>query len=122
MTTPMTEEEFFSIWQSQVSAVHGVPEYRLYYDENGFPLFFSMESLTGNYIVIDQETYLNSPKHIRVLNGKLVVYQTNFAKKIVPAGCGQACDPRNVCVVVDIDKPHTKWSLKHQDPPHDQTN
>jgi hypothetical protein len=119
MTTPMTEEEFFSIWQSQVSAVHGDPEYRLYYDENGFPLFYSMELLPGNYIVVDQETYLNSPKHIRVLNEKLVVYQTNFAKKIVPVGYGQACDPRNVCVVVDVDQPHTKWSLKHQDPPND---
>jgi len=84
MTIPMTEEEFFSIWQNQASAVHGDPEYRLYYDENGFPLFFSMESLPGNYIVVDQETYLNSPKHIRVFDGKLVVYQTNFAKKIKP--------------------------------------
>jgi hypothetical protein len=122
MTAPMTEEEFFNIWQNQASAVHGEPEYRLYYDENGFPLFYSTELLSGNYIVVDQETYLNGPKHIRVLNGKLVVYQTNFAKKIVPVGYGQACDPRNVCVVVDIDQPHTKWSLKHQDPPNDQTN
>lgn len=118
----MTEEEFFSIWQNQVSAVHGTPEYRLYYNEDGFPLFYSMEQLTGNYIVVDQETYLNSPTHIRVLNGKLIVYQTNFAKKIVPAEYGQACDTRNVCVVVDLDRPHTKWSLKHQDPPNDQTN
>jgi hypothetical protein len=115
----MTDEEFFSIWQSQLSAPQVDPEYRLYYDENGFPLFYSMEQAPGNYIVVDQETYLNSPKHIRVLNGKLVVYQTNFAKKIVPVGYGQSCDPRNVCVVVDIDRPHTKWSLKHQDPPND---
>ena len=122
MTTAMTEEEFFSIWQSQISAPPTEPEYRLYHDENGFPLFFSMEQLPGNYIVVDQETYINSPRHIRVFDGKLVVYQTNFAKKIVPVGYGQACDPRNVCVVVDIEQAHTKWSLKHQDPPNDQKN
>jgi len=118
----MTEEEFFGIWQSQVSAPHTAPEYRLYHDDNGFPLFFSMESLPGNYIVVDQETYLNSPKQVRVVDGKLVVYTINFAKKIAPTGYGQACDTRNVCVVVDSDRPHIKWSLKHQDPPNDQTN
>jgi len=118
----MTEEEFFGIWQSQVSAPHTAPEYRLYHDDDGFPLFFSMESLPGNYIVVDQETYLNSPKQVRVVDGKLVVYTINFAKKIAPTGYGQACDPRNVCVVVNTDQPHTKWSLKHQDPPNDQTN
>jgi hypothetical protein len=115
----MTPEEFWGILQAQQPAMHGSPEYRLYYDENGFPLFYSMEQLPGNYIVVDQETYLNGPKHIRVLNGKLVVYQTNFAKKIVPVGYGQACDPRNVCVVVGVDQPHINWSLKHQDPPND---
>jgi hypothetical protein len=44
-----------------------------------------MEALPGNYIVVDQETYYHGPKHIRVVNGKLVVYKTNFAKKIVPS-------------------------------------
>jgi hypothetical protein len=118
----MTEEEFFSIWQNQATAPPAEPEYRLYHDDDGFPLFFSMEPLPGNYIVVNQETYLNSPKQIRVVDGKLIVYTINFTKKIVPSGSGQACDIRNVCVIVDHDRPHIKWSLKQQDSPNDQTN
>jgi len=115
MTTPLTEEEFFSIWQNQVSAPSVKPEYRLYHDENGFPLFFSMEQLPGNYIVVDQATYLTSPKHIRVVNGKIVVYQTTFAKKLVPGSTGVTCAVEDVCVIVDTDQPHIKWHLKKQE-------
>lgn len=118
----MTEEEFWAVLQSQDSAPAPVLEYRLYHDENGFPLFFSMEQLPGNYIVVDQKTYLSGPKHIRVIDGKIVVYQTSSTKKIVPADYGQPCDPTNVCVVVNKDQPHTNWNLKHQDPKNDQTN
>jgi hypothetical protein len=114
-TPPLTEEEFWSIWQSQVSAPQVEPEYRLYHDENGFPLFFSMEQLPGNYIVVDQVTYLNSPKHIRVVDGKIVVYQTTFAKKLVPSTEGVACAVEDVCVIVDTNQPHIKWYLKKQE-------
>jgi hypothetical protein len=115
MTTPLTEKEFFSIWQSQVSAPTADPEYRLYHDENGFPLFFSMEQVPGNYIVVDQETYHNGPKHIRVVNGKIVVYKTIFAKKLVPSTEGVACAVEDVCIVVDVDQPHVTWCLKKQE-------
>ena len=116
MTTPMTEEEFFSIWQSQISALPVEPEYRLYYDDQGFPLFYSMEPLPGNYIVVDQETYLNGPKHIRVVDGKIVVYRTTFSKKLTPSTeFGIACAINNVCVIVDVDQPHVKWYLKKQE-------
>ena len=69
----MTLEEFLGIVESQQSAVHSPPEYRLYYDDEGFPLFYSVEQLPGNYIVVDQATYLSGPKHIKVVDGKLVV-------------------------------------------------
>lgn len=114
----MTPEEFWGILQEQQSATP-VLEYRLYHDEDGFPLFYSMESLPGNYIVVDQNTYLNSPTHIRVINGKLVIYKINFAKKLVPSTKGQACDTRDVCVVVNDDHEHIKWHLKHLEPEHD---
>ena len=121
MTTPMTEEEFFSIWASQTPHIHQAPEYRLYHDENGFPLFFSMEDLPGNYIVVDQDVFLGGAKNIRVIDGKLKIYQIVFGKKLVPADQGQACDPRNVCVVVAEDQPHVAWCLKKQEL-EDETN
>jgi hypothetical protein len=118
----MTEEEFFSIWANQTQQIHRAPEYRLYHDENGFPLFFSQEDVPGNYIVVDQETFLGGARNIRVIDGKLKIYQIVFGKKLVPADQGQACDPRNVCVVVTEDQPHIKWNLKHQEPNDDQTD
>ena len=119
---PITEEEFFGIWASQVQVEPKKLEFRLYHDENGFPLFFSMEDLPGNYVVVDQEMFLGGPRNIRVVNGKLKVYQTMFGKKLVPSEQGQACDPRDICVIVPADQPHTKWNLKHQEPNDDQTN
>lgn len=118
----MTPEEFWGILQAQQPVIHSLPEYRLYYNEGGFPLFYSMEALPGNYIVVDQETYLNGPAHIRVVNGKIVVYKTIFAKKIVPSLQGVTCDARDVCVVVNNNQPHIKWHLKKQDLSYDQTN
>ena len=116
----MTEEEFFGIWASQTQHTHSAPEYRLYHDENGFPLFFSTEDIPGNYIVVDQETFLGGARNIRVVDGKLKIYQTIFGKKLVPAPYGQACDPRNVCVIVSENQPHIKWALKHQEQDKDQ--
>ena len=118
----MTEEEFFGIWNSQTQQTHPDPEYRLYHDENGFPLFFSTEDLLGNYIVVDQATFLGGSRSIRVIDGKLKIYQTSFGKKLAPAPYGQACDSRNVCVIVDENQTHTKWALKHQEKDNDQTN
>jgi hypothetical protein len=107
----MTPEEFWGILQAQVAEV-SKPEFRLYYDDEGFPLFYSMEQMPGNYIVVDSDTYLNGPKHIRVIDGKIVIYKTVFAKKIAPSTQGQPCDTRDVCVIVDENQTHTKWQLK----------
>jgi hypothetical protein len=115
----MTPEEFFGIVNSQPKIEFKKPEYRLYYDENGYPLFFSSEDRPGNYVVVDRETYLHSPGHIRVVDGKLKFFRLTFGKKLRPASTGQACDTRDICVVVAEDQPHTKWTLKHQDPEHD---
>ena len=118
----LTEEEFFGIWSSQVQATPKALEFRLYHDENGFPLFFSMEDLPGNYVVVDKEMYLGGPRNIRVVNGKLKVYQTMFGKKLVPSDLGQTCDSRDICIIVPEDQPHVKWNLKHQEPEDDKTD
>lgn len=115
----MTEEEFWAIWQNSAPVTPPTLEYRLYHDENGFPLFYTMEDLPGMYIVIDQETYLNNLKHIRVIDGKIVEAQICWTKKIIPSTQGQSCDPWDVCVIVDKSQLHTNWRLKHKDPEHD---
>ena len=106
----MTEEEFWTI-------LHSAPEpqpifYRLYYDADGCPIIYSMEHLSDNYIEVDQKTYVLAPFNVRVVNGKLTyIKPVVTVKKLQPGTVGTACDPRDVCVVVDTDQPHTKWTI-----------
>jgi len=95
----MTSDEFWSVLHSQ-PAVQTV-FYRLYYDEQGCPLFYSMEDCPGTYIEIDQETYACSPSKVRVRNGKLVQLEWYTAKKLTPADSGTQCHTQNVSIVVD---------------------
>ena len=55
----MTPEEFWSI-------LHDIPEpkpifWRLYYNDAGEPVCYSMEDQPGNYIDIDPETFALAP-------------------------------------------------------------
>jgi hypothetical protein len=105
----MTEQEFWAI-------LRDVPEpapifYRAYYNNEGWVECYSMEDLPGNYIDIDQPTYVLSP-YARIVNGKLVVIKPiSTVTKLVPGNVGTACDSRDVCVVT-TSKEHIKWSLK----------
>jgi hypothetical protein len=70
-----------------------------------------MEDLPGNYIDIDQSTYVLAP-YAQVINGQLkIVKPTSTITKLVPGAVGTSCDPDDVCVVTTSEK-NTKWSLK----------
>ena len=106
----MNEQEFWA-------ALAPIPEqakptYRLYYDEQGLPLFYSMEAVPGNYIELDQETFNRSPAHVRVVDNKLVYLKTNVVHKLHPGDSGTPCDPNDVTIVVSDNQPNIKWSLK----------
>jgi hypothetical protein len=105
----MNKEEFWSILQA-------IPEpkqvfYRLYYDNTGAPIIYSMEDLSGNYIEVDQPTYVLAPFNVKVIDGKLVYIKPVITvKKLQPSIDGTACNPQDVCIVVDTDQPHVKWT------------
>ena len=106
----MTPEEFWSI-------LHNMPEpkpvsYRLYHDADGIPLFYSMETVPGTYIEIDQATFARSASNVRVRDGKLIEITWATTTKLVPGNSGSPCHPDNVAVIVAEDQPHTKWSKK----------
>ena len=107
-----TTENFWKAWAEPVPAPAPV-FFRLYYDEHGRPLSYSMEHLPGNYIDIDAETYQLSSHRVRVIEGKLVhITPKKTVTKLVPGTVGTPCWAGDISIVVDQQQPHTKWSLK----------
>ena len=89
-----------------------VPKFRLYYDDQGKPIVYTMEELEGNYIEITREAYLEATMNVKVQDGKLVkIDSTQAFKKLIPADHGTPCHPDNVAVVVELDQPHILWSI-----------
>ena len=102
----MTPDEFWSAL-AQMPEPHAV-FYRLYYDQNGDPICYTMEDLPGSYIDIDVDVYRSQPRDIKVIRGRLVYLTRGL--KLRPREWGTSCDPRDVCVVVDPSRRHITWS------------
>ena len=82
----MTPEEFWA-------TLHAMPEpqpvfYRLYYNDDGTPICYTMEDLSGKYIEVDQETYALADYSVRVVDEKLI--------KIVPKRTVQKLSPNKI--------------------------
>ena len=105
----MNEEEFWSALEPMKPAPL---IYRLYHDDLGFPLFYSMEDLPGNYIDIDHATYSNPPIHARVVDKKLVVLNTAAPTRLRKGSLGTCCHPKDISIVVDQSQPNIKWELQ----------
>ena len=95
----MTPEEFWGI-------LHAMPEpnpvfWRLYYNDTGLPVCYSMEDLPGNYIDIDAETFALAPANVRVVNNQLKYITVRTSNKLVPGPTGTQCHPQSVAVVVE---------------------
>jgi hypothetical protein len=107
----MTEEEFWTVLQAPVKT--NPIFYRLYYNDDGTPICYSMEDLSHNYIELTAEQFHQSPPNVRVVNGQMVVVKPNsYIKKLTPGQDGVACDPTDVCVVVTDAQPHINWKIK----------
>jgi len=106
----MTPEEFFGVLASMPQPVAQV--HRLYHDEQGGVLFYSMEDLPGTWIEVDAATYATAPHAVRVISGSLVrLPKQMLIDKLRPAEHGICCHPQDVCIVVSPDQPHVKWSV-----------
>jgi hypothetical protein len=92
-------------------------EYRLYYDKSsGDPLFFSMESPAGDYIIVTKEDYEQAAiNYIQVVNGKLVrkKLQSEIQNRFVPSIDGIRTTENEIQFVVDetYTGPVSIWKL-----------
>ena len=84
---------------------------RLYYNDSGEPIMYTMENLPGTYIEVDAEIYARTPMNVRVRNGQLVELKP-AVRKLVPSNTGIPCYPDNVAIVVPETEPHQRWSMK----------
>ena len=106
----MTPEELIKMFQAVPAPPP--PFFRLYHDDQGQPLFYSMEVVPGTYIEIDQATFARGATNVRVRDGKLIEVTWATTTKLVPGNSGSPCHPDNVAVIVAEDQPHIRWSKK----------
>lgn len=110
----MTPEELFALF---AAAPQPRPVfYRLYHDDAGRPLFYTMEDLAGLYIEVDAKAYALASHDVRVVDGRLIFHKKKVAvRKLQPNDQGVCCNPNDVCIIVDESQPHVKWKMREQD-------
>ena len=107
-----TTQNFWEVFNNLTPFVMPVILRRLYYDDQGHPLFYSQEDLPGNYIDVTPEQYQLANMQVRVRNGQLVELKFNPVTKLTPGDTGTPCHPTDVSIVVTESQEHTKWSKR----------
>jgi hypothetical protein len=107
----LTPEQFWAALTSMATQPSPKPIFRLYHDDSGLPLFYSMEHLPGNYIDLDPDIWNAASFNIRIQDGQIKQLIQPQVYRLTVQDHGTACDPRDICVVVSEQQPHTKWSL-----------
>ena len=109
-----TKNFFQAVEQWHQTATDHKIFYRVYHDEHGVPVCYSMEHLPGLYVEITAEQFAHSSPHVRVVDGKLTQPAQPCPPTLVPGTSGVACALDDVSVVVDATQPHVKWKLVTQ--------
>jgi hypothetical protein len=102
----MNEQEF---WKILMDVPPPQPVFfRLYYNQDGSPLHYTMEDLPGNWVEIDRETYVAADPWVKVVDGKIKKLNRLSVQKLVLSNQGTSCHPNNVAVI-DASS-NTTWS------------
>jgi len=106
-----TTQNFWSVLQQFQWPEPEPVVYRLYHDDQGQPLFYSMELLPGTYIEVDQTTYIRGSHQVLVRDGRLIVLEPKIQVTRLDRhdDLGVPCHIQDVCVVVEQDQIHQKW-------------
>ena len=108
-----TTANFWHAWTNTVCSEPQPVSFRLYYQEDGSPVLYTMEDLPGDYIEVDPETYAAASFRVRVVDQRLIhIRPGTQIKKLQPAtDTGTSCSPYDVCIVVPEQQPHVKWKI-----------
>lgn len=107
----MNDEEFLEFWKNYQWTDPKPVHYRLYYDDNGMPLFYSHEDLPGKHIDITPAQFVLQDQSVKIVNGKLVRQRQTRITKLVPRNSGVLCHSNDVTIVVD-QQPGQYWKKK----------
>lgn len=87
--------------------------YRLYYNGDGSPKYYTMEDLEGEYIEVDEQTYHVGRYDVKIVNKKLKSLNENIVSKytIVKERTSStvSCDPTDILLIVDISQDNLLW-------------
>lgn len=112
----MTNDEIFlEFWRNYRWPNPPRQFWRLYHDEQGRPLEYSMEDRPGLYIDVTPEEYQRSDMRVRVRNGRIIHPPPPEPAKLTPSDSGTACDPSDVTIVVGVTQQHQKWNLRRNE-------
>ena len=115
MSDQQTTDNFLQAWACWDRIDPPPVFFRLYHNESGEPLFYSMEDLPGNYIEIDQPTYARQSYDVRVVDGKLqIIERSKNIARLRPATDGTPCHPNDVCIIVSNNLPNIKWKKSYE--------
>jgi hypothetical protein len=107
-----TTDNFLSVWNNLPEHVIKFPTQKLYYDDEGRPIDYTIEDREGNYVEVDGPTYMQANMNVRVRDGKIVELSAISYKKLKPSSTGTACVDEDVTIVAPVDYPNqTLWRL-----------
>lgn len=89
--------------------------YRLYYQEDGTPVCYSMEEWPHQYIEVDRDTFWLGDMNVKVIDGAIRYIKIANAEKLSPNGQGTPCHSLNVAIVVSEDQPNIRWSIRRRE-------
>lgn len=93
-------------WEQEPAKV----EFRLYYDDQGNVLSYSMEDVPGQYLVVDRGVFEACRFDIKIKHGKIIKINQPASWKLVPATEGAyACHADNINIVVNSDSQNKKY-------------
>ena len=101
-------EEYTIIWEAPVLEK---PEFRLYYDEKGYPICYTCEKLDGNYVVIDSLTFAEARPDIRVVDGQIIKASSGAViSRLYPNTEGVLCEIEDISIITETNGQY--WKLK----------